>query len=285
MGDNSSVKVAENGSSKVKKSKSQGYTFASVDSNRRCGPGHERQRYKYNEEMIESLSEDSLNAKASTLGYDCLIKFLTLGDSGVGKTSFLCRYTDNLFFPTFISTVGIDFREKRVMYKPVDEDGKTSGRAQRVHLQLWDTAGQERFRSLTTAFFRDAMGFILMFDLTNEQSFLNVRNWLLQLQSHAYCETPDIVLCGNKADLEDQRKVSYEKGQSLGDEFNMPYFETSAATGLNTHMAVEKLLEMVMIRMETTVDYQLSNNNMNFLHKNGKKPLSEASKQKPCCLN
>ncbi|CAO2594383.1 Ras-related protein Rab-27B [Lemmus lemmus] len=99
--------------------------------------------------------------------YDYLIKLLALGDSGVGKTTFLYRYTDNKFNPKFITTVGIDFREKRVVRK-----------AFKVHLQLWDTAGQERFRSLTTAFFRDAMGFLLMFDLTSQQSFLNVRNWM-----------------------------------------------------------------------------------------------------------
>ncbi|XP_007435898.1 ras-related protein Rab-27A isoform X1 [Python bivittatus] len=109
--------------------------------------------------------------------YDYLIKFLALGDSGVGKTSFLYQYTDGKFNSKFITTVGIDFREKRVVYRSDRPDG-VSGRGQRIHLQLWDTAGQERFRSLTTAFFRDAMGFLLLFDLTSEQSFLNVRNWM-----------------------------------------------------------------------------------------------------------
>ncbi|NWI41518.1 RB27A protein, partial [Picathartes gymnocephalus] len=109
--------------------------------------------------------------------YDYLIKFLALGDSGVGKTSLLYQYTDGKFNSKFITTVGIDFREKRVVYRPNGPDG-VGGRGQRIHLQLWDTAGQERFRSLTTAFFRDAMGFLLLFDLTNEQSFLNVRNWI-----------------------------------------------------------------------------------------------------------
>uniref|UniRef100_A0A2K5ZTC9 small monomeric GTPase n=1 Tax=Mandrillus leucophaeus TaxID=9568 RepID=A0A2K5ZTC9_MANLE len=110
--------------------------------------------------------------------YDYLIKFLALGDSGVGKTSVLYQYTDGKFNSKFITTVGIDFREKRVVYRANGPDGAI-GRGQRIHLQLWDTAGQERFRSLTTAFFRDAMGFLLLFDLTNEQSFLNVRNWII----------------------------------------------------------------------------------------------------------
>jgi Ras-related protein Rab-27A len=75
------------------------------------------------------------------------------------------------------------------------------------------------FRSLTTAFFRDAMGFLLLFDLTNEQSFINIQNWLSQLQTHAYCENPDIVLCGNKSDLEDQRSISDERARETAEKF------------------------------------------------------------------
>uniref|UniRef100_A0A8C6XZU7 small monomeric GTPase n=1 Tax=Naja naja TaxID=35670 RepID=A0A8C6XZU7_NAJNA len=150
--------------------------------------------------------------------YDYLIKFLALGDSGVGKTSFLYQYTDEKFNSKFITTVGIDFREKRLVYRPNRPDG-VSGRGQRIHLQLWDTAGQERFRSLTTAFFRDAMGFLLLFDLTSEQSFLNVRNWMSQLQTHAYCESPDVVLCGNKSDLEGQRVVQEGDAKRLAGKY------------------------------------------------------------------
>ncbi len=161
------------------------------------------------------LAYNSINHSASNnnlMEYDYLIKFLALGDSGVGKTSFLYQYTDNQFNSKFISTVGIDFREKRVVYK-----SPTNGRSHRIHLQLWDTAGQERFRSLTTAFFRDAMGFILMFDLTSELSFLNVRNWISQLQTHAYCEDPDIILVGNKIDLEDRRVVDFNRARDFAE--------------------------------------------------------------------
>lgn len=86
-----------------------------------------------------------------------------------------------------------------------------------IDIDNWWNVFDTRFRSLTTAFFRDAMGFILLFDLTNEQSFLNIRNWLTQLQTHAYCENPDIILCGNKADLEDQRKVSEERAREMAE--------------------------------------------------------------------
>ncbi|KAG7235614.1 hypothetical protein INR49_002424, partial [Caranx melampygus] len=186
--------------------------------------------------------------------YDYLIKLLALGDSGVGKTTFLYRYTDNKFNPKFITTVGIDFREKRVMYTASNPNGTTTGKTFKVHLQLWDTAGQERFRSLTTAFFRDAMGFLLMFDLTSQQSFLNVRNWMSQLQANAYCENPDIVLVGNKADLADQREVQEKQAKELADKYGIPYFETSAATGAEVDKAVITLLDLVMKRMEQCVD-------------------------------
>ncbi|XP_072716428.1 ras-related protein Rab-27B isoform X2 [Ciconia boyciana] len=111
-----------------------------------------------------------------------------------------------------------------------------------------------RFRSLTTAFFRDAMGFLLMFDLTSQQSFLNVRNWMSQLQANAYCENPDIVLIGNKADLSDQREVNERQAKDLADKYGIPYFETSAATGQNVEKAVDTLLDLIMKRMEQCVD-------------------------------
>ncbi|XP_068233075.1 ras-related protein Rab-27A-like [Palaemon carinicauda] len=181
--------------------------------------------------------------------YDYLIKFLALGDSGVGKTSFLYQYTEGIFQQQFISTVGIDFREKRLIYR-----GDGSGRPQGVHLQLWDTAGQEKFRSLTTAFYRDAMGFLLLFDLTNEQSFLDIRSWLEQLKTHAYCDNPDIILCGNKVDLTDQRIISEQRAKEVAEKFGFHYIETSAATGQNVEAAVKYLLDSVMKRMELAVD-------------------------------
>ncbi|XP_029141983.1 ras-related protein Rab-27B [Protobothrops mucrosquamatus] len=211
--------------------------------------------------------------------YDYLIKLLALGDSGVGKTTLLYRYTDNKFNPKFITTVGIDFREKRVVYNSQGSSG-SSGKAFKVHLQLWDTAGQERFRSLTTAFFRDAMGFLLMFDLTSQQSFLNVRNWMSQLQANAYCENPDIVLIGNKADLSDQREVNERQAKELADKYGIPYFETSAATGQNVDKAVETLLDLIMKRMEQCVDKSQLSDTAN--GGNSGKLVSSKSEEKKC---
>lgn len=97
------------------------------------------------------------------------------------------------------------------------------------------------------------MGFILIFDLTNEQSFLSVTSWLDQLKLHAYCEDPDIILCGNKCDLNQQRVVSEYQAKQLAERYNLPYVETSACSGLNIRYAVEILLNRVMTRMEEMV--------------------------------
>lgn len=204
----------------------------------------------------------------ANIDYDYLLKFLVLGDSGVGKTCLLYQYTDGRFHTQFISTVGIDFREKRLVSMlvgpatwtsiiqgapPVLQLYSSRGRRHRIHLQIWDTAGQERFRSLTTAFYRDAMGFLLIFDLTSQKSFLEITNWLEQLRMHAYTEDPDVVLCGNKCDLLQLRVVSREQVAALAQRYRLPYIETSACTGANIQQAVELLVGRVMERIENAV--------------------------------
>ncbi|KAL7055166.1 hypothetical protein AAHC03_024454 [Spirometra sp. Aus1] len=149
--------------------------------------------------------------------YDYLIKLLALGDSNVGKTSLLYQYTDNVFNVNMHPTVGVDFRQKRVVRENKNSNGLL-GQKQRLHLQLWDTAGQERFRSLCTVFLRDSMGFLLVFDLTNEKSLLSCREWMNMLCQHAYCDRPDVVLVGNKSDKVDERVISAAAAQDLADD-------------------------------------------------------------------
>ncbi|KAG7276694.1 hypothetical protein CRUP_006873, partial [Coryphaenoides rupestris] len=190
-----------------------------------------------------TLEYREAEAMAADGDYDYLIKLLALGDSGVGKTTFLYRYTDGKYNRKFTTTVGIDFREKRVNYTGTGADG-TSEKNFKVHLQLWDTAGQER----------DAMGFLLMFDLTNQQSFVNVRNWMSQLQANAYCENPDIVLVGTKLDLANTRDVQARQAKELAERYGIPYVETSAVSGEQVDEAVGALLDLVMKRMEQSTE-------------------------------
>ena len=131
--------------------------------------------------------------------YDLLFKLLLIGDSGVGKTSILLGYSDNNFNNNFIPTIGIDFK-----IKTIELHGK------KIKLQIWDTAGQERFISITTSYYRGAMGIMLVYDVTNSKSFDNIAKWLRNIQEHSNPDVEKMIL-GNKCDMEDKRVAS--KGQ------------------------------------------------------------------------
>jgi len=148
--------------------------------------------------------------------YDHLFKLLLIGDSGVGKTCIIFRFTDNAFSSTFISTIGIDFKVKTVLI-----NGK------KIKLQIWDTAGQERFHTITTSYYRQAMGIILVYDVTNEKTFANISNWLRNIEDHAK-EDVEKIIVGNKTDLDNQRRVSTAKGQKMAIEYGLKLIETSA---------------------------------------------------------
>jgi Ras-related protein Rab-8A len=158
---------------------------------------------------------------AKTATYDFLIKLLLIGDSGVGKSCLLLRFSDDSFTPSFITTIGIDFK-----IKTIELDGK------RIKLQIWDTAGQERFRTITTAYYRGAMGILLVYDCTDEQSFQNIRNWIRNIEQHA-AQNVDKILVGNKCDMIAEKVVETSRGQQLATEYNIPFFETSAKTNVN----------------------------------------------------
>ena len=152
--------------------------------------------------------------------YDYLMKFIIIGDSGVGKTCFLMRFADDSFTTSHISTIGIDFK-----IKPIVIDGKN------IKLQIWDTAGQDRFRTITQTYYKGAMGVILAYDCTDENSFNNVRSWMKQLEAHA---TPGVskVLVGNKSDSPN-KKISPSRGQALADEYHIKFFDASAKNNIN----------------------------------------------------
>jgi len=153
--------------------------------------------------------------------YDIQIKLLMIGDSGVGKTCLLLRYANDSFSPTFITTIGIDFKIKNI-----DIDGT------KIKLQIWDTAGQERFRTITTSYFRGAQGILLVYDVTDRRSFESIRNWISQIQQHADIHVNKI-LVGNKCDMLDEKVVSTEEGEKLANEFGIQFFECSAKNDIN----------------------------------------------------
>ncbi|KAI6229910.1 hypothetical protein M3Y99_01126900 [Aphelenchoides fujianensis] len=156
-----------------------------------------------------------------------MFKLLIIGNSSVGKTSFLFRYCDDSFTSAFVSTVGIDFKVKTVFRG-----------------DKRDTAGQERYRTITTAYYRGAMGFILMYDITNEDSFNSVQDWCTQIKTYSW-ENAQVVLVGNKCDMDEERVVSYERGRQLADQLSLEFFEASAKENINVKAVFEKLVDII----------------------------------------
>lgn len=183
--------------------------------------------------------------------FDYMFKILIIGNSSVGKTSFLFRYADDSFTSAFVSTVGIDFKVKTVIR-----------REKRMKLQIWDTAGQERYRTITTAYYRGAMGFILMYDVTNEESFNSVQDWVTQIKTYSW-DNAQVILVGNKSDMEVERVVTYDRGKQLADQLGLEFFETSAKENINVKNVFERLVDIICDKMSDGLDSDQSIGNMN----------------------
>ena len=151
--------------------------------------------------------------------YDYLFKLLLIGDSGVGKSCLLLRFADDTYTESYISTIGVDFK-----IRTIEMDGKT------IKLQIWDTAGQERFRTITSSYYRGAHGIIIVYDVTDQESFGNVKQWLHEIDRYA-CENVNKLLVGNKCDKEGERMVSREEGQKCARKYQMMFIEVSAVAG------------------------------------------------------
>eukprot|EP00624_Nannochloropsis_granulata_P005896 evm.model.NODE_41967_length_32096_cov_22.644348.2 len=156
--------------------------------------------------------------------YDFLFKLVLIGDTGVGKSCLLLRFADDAFTDSYISTIGVDFR-----FRTVKIDKKT------FKLQIWDTAGQERFRTITSAYYRGADGIIMVYDVTNEESFEHIQDWLNEVNRYA-SEGTCKLLVGNKSDRED-KVVSTERAKKFADELGIPFLETSAKNASNVEEA------------------------------------------------
>uniref|UniRef100_A0A1I7XAR8 Ras-related protein Rab-35 n=1 Tax=Heterorhabditis bacteriophora TaxID=37862 RepID=A0A1I7XAR8_HETBA len=152
--------------------------------------------------------------------YDHLFKLLIIGDSGVGKSSLLLRFADNVFSENYITTIGVDFK-----IRTVDVDG------QRVKLQIWDTAGQERFRTITSTYYRGTHGVVVVYDATNGESFGNVKRWLHEIDTN--CDSVQKILVGNKCEDPSRRVVVESDARQFADTMNIRFFETSAKENKN----------------------------------------------------
>ena len=168
------------------------------------------------------------------MDYDFLFKILLIGDSGVGKSSILMRYTDDEYKHEYISTIGVDFKIKTI-----------TNCDKIIKLQLWDTAGQERFQTITSSYYRGAQGIIIVYDITCKDSFENVKKWLQQIDNYTNGEVFKI-LVGNKVDLENKRKVDKIRVQQFCQENNIYHIETSAKDSNNIKKMFLYLSENLM---------------------------------------
>ena len=170
--------------------------------------------------------------------YDFIFKILLLGNSDVGKSSIILRYVDNSWSDTFVPTIGVDFK-----VKSLDVDNKS------IKMQIWDTAGQERFRNVISSYFKGSHGILLIYDITNDDSFKNLDNWLSQIEEYANKNVLKILI-GNKKDLEEERQVPTDKGQAFANSYGMQFIETSAKEDTNINEAFE-ILAKAMIKCNT----------------------------------
>ena len=164
-------------------------------------------------------------------------KLVFLGEQSVGKTSLITRFMYDTFDGNYQATIGIDFLSK-TMYL----DDRT------VRLQLWDTAGQERFHTITSSYYRGAHGIIVVYDVTDEPTFANVKQWLQEIERYA-CEGVNKLLVGNKADLTSSKAVDFDAAKQLADELGIPFLETSAKDATNVEQAFLTMAKQIKDRM------------------------------------
>ncbi|CAI9778743.1 unnamed protein product [Fraxinus pennsylvanica] len=162
--------------------------------------------------------------------YDYIFKIVLIGDSGVGKSNILSRFTRNEFCLESKSTIGVEFATKTLKI-----EGKT------VKAQIWDTAGQERYRAITSAYYRGAVGALLVYDVTKRQTFDNIQRWLQELRQHADSNIV-IMMAGNKSDLNHLRAVADNDGQTLAETEGLSFLETSALEAYNVDKAFQSIL-------------------------------------------
>jgi len=168
-----------------------------------------------------------------SLDYDFLFKVVLIGDSGVGKSNLLTRFTKNEFNIESKSTIGVEFATKTIAI-----DNK------KIKAQIWDTAGQERYRAITSAYYRGAVGALLVYDITKRQTYENVTRWLKELRTHA-SDDMMVILIGNKTDLRHMRGVPTEEAKSFSELEGLLFIETSALEGSNVDTAFTKILSEI----------------------------------------
>jgi len=190
------------------------------------------------------------------------IRIITLGDSQVGKSSLIIRYIENKFSINYVTTMGFDIKNKQITLRDGTE----------AKLMIFDTAGQERFRSLAESYIKKANCALLVYDISQRDTFENIKKWMENIEEVG--EEMPIILIGNKSDLNDQRLVSFDEGKKKAEDYKCPFFETSCKTGDHVSECFIELAELVYEK----IGKKLIEHSKTVLKKNSSKP-----KKKRCC--
>ena len=204
-----------------------------------------------------------------------LFKYIIIGDSFVGKSKILLRYTNNTYNENFVITIGAEFGAKTII---IDE--------QEIRIQIWDTAGMENFKSITRSYYKNSICALIVYDISNKDSFKNVLNWIEDCKVFSP-KNILLVLIGNKSDLNDKRQVSIEEGKKVADENNMIFFETSAKDNVNINEVFLKSAQKILENIKNKV-YDDDENLINFRQNTKAKLINNESSFKSwyenyCC--
>lgn len=195
--------------------------------------------------------------------YDYLFKILLIGDSSVGKSCILLRFADDTFTESFISTIGVDFK-----IKTIELDKKL------IKLQIWDTAGQERFKTITSSYYRGAHAIIVVYDITDTNSFMHVENWLKECDKYASGNVLKMLI-GNKCDIPHKRVISYNDGKQLAENYGIKFLEISAKKNIK----VDDVFTTISKDLMVNVPSQTLKNNIT-ISQGEQLPLNNSKK---CC--
>ena len=178
--------------------------------------------------------------------FELTIKLLIVGDSTVGKTNFIYKFTDDKFKENYFASTGIDLKTSSIKI-----DGKN------IKLHLWDTAGQEKYKSMTKSLFLKAQGIIALFDVTNESSFINLKNWLTLIEEECNPDMP-IIIVGNKIDLVNKRVIEKEKAMEYANQKKIDYLETSSKTGENVDKAINLITKKILEKLDYSSEFSFT---------------------------
>ena len=166
--------------------------------------------------------------------YDYIFKIVLIGDTCVGKSCILVRFSDDVFVENYVTTIGVDFRFKTMIVKN-----------KIAKIQIWDTAGQERYRSITTAYYRGAAAIIICCDSTNKESFYNINNWIDEISKYTDKDVDKLVLM-NKCDLVEERQIDKNEIEKFEKDNGIKIMEVSAKTGNGIDKAFEYIIEKLI---------------------------------------